>query len=59
MGKQKQIGLENYLKFDSVKFLTKQLPARTLKMPKSKQSSSRLLHRLQPSPMNLWENKSK
>ena len=43
MGKQKQIGLENYLKFDSVKFLTKQLPSRTLNKPKSTQTSSRLL----------------
>ena len=37
-GKQKQIGLEKYLKFDSVKFLVKQLLLRTLKMPKYKQT---------------------
>ena len=39
MGKQKQIGLGNYLKFDSVKLLTQLLPTRTLKMQKSTQIS--------------------
>ena len=38
MGKQKQIGLGKYLKFDSVKFLAKRFSVRTIKVPKSKQT---------------------
>ena len=32
MGKQKQIGLEKFLKFDGVKILAKHLSVRTLKL---------------------------
>ena len=38
MGKQKQIGLENYLKLNSITILTQYLSVRTLKIPKSKQT---------------------